>query len=127
MRVRSHVPTASSVVRADSVVTRAQRTVVRAAIARLPAADRVLLAKHGLQVHLVGTKSLEDGMLGATTVVRDDDGRLRPTAIRVASRVHGTGVESLAEVVQHEVGHAISVLRAQDRTEDAAARYARRH
>jgi hypothetical protein len=44
----------------------------------------------------------------------------------VASHIHGVGANALAEVVQHELGHAISVLREQDRSEDAAAAYARR-
>ncbi len=111
---------------ADRSVTVAQRDVASKAIAALPKADRALLAQHGLRVQLVGAKSLEDGMLGATAVVRGDDGRLRPTGIRVASRIDGVGVESLREVVQHEIGHAVSVLRQQDRSEDAAAAYARR-
>jgi hypothetical protein len=99
---------------------------VRAAIAKLPAADRALLTRHGLRVQLVPTASLEDGMWGATSIERAASGRWTPTEIRVASRIRGTGVESLAEVVQHEIGHAISVLRSQDRSEDAAGRYARR-
>lgn len=99
----------------------------RAAVAKLPKADRALLAQHGLQVRLVPSKALEDGMLGATSIVRGRDGRWVPTEIRVASHVHGRGVESLAEIVQHEIGHAISVLREQDRSEDAAHAYARRH
>jgi hypothetical protein len=123
MKVRPH----ASLLAARGSVNAAQREVAAAAIARLPAADRALLARHGLRVQLVGARSLEDGMLGATTVVRGDDGRLRPTAIRVAARIHGRGVESLAEVVQHEIGHAVSVLREQDRSEDAATAYARRH
>lgn len=101
--------------------------VVRAAIARLPAADRLLLAQHGLRVQLVAAASLEDGMWGATSVSRAANGRWVPTEIRVASRIAGTGVESLAEVVQHEIGHAISVLRKQDRSEVAAGDYARTH
>lgn len=97
------------------------------AVAKLPKADRALLARHGLRVTLVPTKSLEDGMLGATSIERARDGRWMPTEIRVASRIHGKGAESLAEVVQHEIGHALSVLRDQDRSEDAAHAYARRH
>lgn len=99
----------------------------KAAVAKLPTADRALLARHGLRVTLVPTKSLEDGMLGATSIVRGDDGRWMPTQIRVASRIGGRGAESLSEVVQHEIGHALAVLRRQDRSEDAAHAYARRH
>jgi hypothetical protein len=100
---------------------------VRSALAKLPAADRALLAKHGLRVELGPRASLEDGMLGATEVVRRSDERLQPVRIRVASHVVGTGPDSLAEIAQHEVGHAISVLRSQDRSEDAAEQYARDH
>jgi hypothetical protein len=98
----------------------------RDAISRLPKADRQLLARYGLRVELVGSSSLENGMLGATSVVRDSGDRWVPIQIRVAARTHGKGPDSLAEVVQHEIGHAISVLRDQDRTEDAAEAYARR-
>lgn len=100
--------------------------IARAAIAKLPAADRALLARHRLRVELVPSKGLEDGMLGATSIVRGAGGRWVPTQIRVASRIRGEGADSLAEVVQHEVGHALSVLRRQDRSEDAASAYARR-
>ena len=99
----------------------------RAAIAKLPTADRVLLARYGLRVELVGTSALEQGMLGATSIVRDSSDRWVPIQIRVATRSQGTGRDSLAEVVQHEIGHAISVLRGQDRSEDAAEAYARRY
>lgn len=100
--------------------------VARAAVAKLPAADRALLARLGLRVQLVPSRGLEDGMLGATSIVRGRDGRWSPTAIRVASRIEGRGPGSLGEVVQHEVGHALAVLRRQDRSEDAAHAYARR-
>lgn len=129
-------PTATSAARLVGVApaARARRSTVRtselgaarAAVAKLPAADRALLARHGLRVQLVPTRALEDGMLGATSIVRGRDGRWSPTAIRVASRLDGRGAESLAEVVQHEVGHALAVLRRQDRSEDAAHAYARR-
>lgn len=99
----------------------------RAAIARLPASDCALLARYGLRVELVGRSSLEQGMLGATSIVRDSSDRWVPIQIRVAARSGGKGPDSLAEVVQHEVGHAISVLRGQDRSEDAAEAYARRY
>ena len=110
----------------DAVQARELRE-ARTAVAKLPKADRALLAKHGLRVQLVPAKALEDGMLGATSIVRAADGRWTPTEIRIASKLHGRGAESLAEVVQHEVGHAIAVLRDQDRSEDAAHAYARRH
>jgi hypothetical protein len=100
---------------------------VQAAIAKLPRADRELLARHHLHVELVPRQSLGDGMLGATNIVRDGAGQLVPTSIRIASRAHGIGPSSLAEIAQHEVGHAISVMRSQDRSEDAADQYALDH
>ena len=117
----------STIVTARPKVSSAQLREANRAVASLPKADRALLARHGLKVTLVPTKSLEDGMLGATSIVRGRDGRWTPTEIRVASRISGRGAESLAEVVQHEVGHALAVLRDQDRSEDAAHAYARRH
>ena len=112
---------------AGARVTATELRVARAAVAQLPKADRALLARHGLQVRLVPKASLEDGMLGATSIERARDGRWAPTEIRIASRIAGKGAESLAEVVQHEIGHALAVLRDQDRSEDAAHAYARRH
>ncbi len=112
---------------AGASVTAKELRTARAAVAKLPKADRALLVRHGLQVRLVPNASLEDGMLGATSIERARDGRWKPTEIRVASRIAGKGAESLAEVVQHEIGHALAVLRGQDRSEDAAHAYARRH
>ncbi|MCW2923015.1 MAG: hypothetical protein JWM98_419 [Thermoleophilia bacterium] len=128
-RLHGAAPTALRVTTArsgDHAATTAELRTARAAVAKLPAADRALLAKHGLHVELVGRASLGDGMLGATNVVKVDDGPWTPTSIRVASHIHGRGPSSLAEVVQHELGHAVSVLRHQDRSEDAAEAYARR-
>jgi hypothetical protein len=132
MRVRSHNHATNHASRqlrvaGDAKVRANELAVARAAVAKLPAADRALLAKRGLHLELVGTKSLEDAMWGATSVERDSAGRLAPTRIRVASHIRGTGANSLAEVVQHELGHAISVIRSQDSSEDAAAAYARAH
>lgn len=112
---------------AGSRVRARELELARQAVAMLPAADRALLRALGLRVELVPQRSLEDGMLGATNIIRDESGRWSPIRIRVACRSGGVGAESLAEVVQHEVGHAISVARSQDRTEDAAGRYARAH
>ena len=129
MRIRpTPARTLALVARAPgSKVTAGELSAVRSALAKLPASDRALLARNHLRVELVPRASLEDGMLGATEVVRGSDERLRPTRIRVASHVTGTGADSLAEIAQHEVGHAISVLRHQDRSEDAAEQYARDH
>jgi hypothetical protein len=111
----------------DAKVRASELATVQAAIAKLPAADRQLLARHHLHVELVPHQSLGDGMLGATNIVRDRAGLLVPTSIRVASRAHGRGPDALAEVAQHEIGHAVAVLRSQDRSEDAAAQYALDH
>ncbi|MBC7460431.1 MAG: hypothetical protein H7287_03625 [Thermoleophilia bacterium] len=108
-------------------MTARELATARAAIAALPLADRALLARHGLRVELVPRQSLGQGMLGATLITRGADDRLAPTSIRIASRATGPGPEALREVVQHEIGHAISVLRRQDRSEDAAAQYALDH
>lgn len=110
-------------------VTQRQLAVARSAVAELPAADRALLARRGLRVTLEPRAALEGGLLGATKVQRGEGGNgpWAPRSIRVAARVSGVGAESLREVVQHEIGHALAVLREQDRSEDAARRYARRY
>src|SRR5690606_32285636 len=94
--------------------------VARAAVAALPRADRALLARHGLTVELVPAAGLDQGMLGATSIVRRGDGRWTPTRIRVATHISDKGEHALAHVVRHEIGHALAVLRRQDRSEDAA-------
>lgn len=131
MHVKRHAPSARQLVTTGASgrarVSAGEQRRARAAIAMLPAADRALLARHGLRVELVPTKALEDGMLGATSIERDSEGRWAPTSIRVASRITGKGAESLGEVIQHEIGHALAVLREQDRSEDAAHDYARAH
>ena len=66
-------------------------------------------------------------MLGATQIRRDSENRRVPTSIRVAARAHGVGRDSLHEIVQHEIGHAIAVIRRQDASEDAAEQYALDH
>ena len=127
-RTQRHVvaPFVRTVADGSKRVTSTELQVARAAVAKLPKADRALLAKHGLHLKLVPRQSLDDGMLGATTVVAAASGRWTPTSIKVASRIDGKGAESLGEVIQHELGHAVSVIRTQDRTEDAAEAYARR-
>jgi len=47
--------------------------------------------------------------------------------IHVAAQANLAGTESLTEIVQHEFGHAISVLTQQDRSEAAAIAYAASH
>jgi hypothetical protein len=108
-------------------VTPAEMQQALAALRALPAADRELVAKAGVKIHLLPVASLEQGMLGATEVVQDDGGRWAPVQIRAAIRSHGVGTESIPEIVQHEFGHAVSVLRRQDRSEEAAIAYAASH
>jgi hypothetical protein len=109
-------------------VSRAELQAAVAALRQLPAADIELIAKAGIQIHLVPTQGLEDNLLGATTIVQDHTGgRWRPTVIRIAARANLPGSESLPEIVQHEFGHAVSVIRNQDRSEDAAIAYAKRY
>lgn len=99
-----------------------------AAVRALPASDVAVLAAAGIRIHLFPVAGLEDGLLGATTVVQKGDGTpWQPTMIRVAARAKLGGDQSLGEIVQHEVGHAVSVLRSQDRSEDAANAYAASH
>lgn len=96
------------------------------ALRRLPATDIALIASRGIQVHLYPTGGLEGGLLGATTIVQDEaGGAWSPTRIRIAARAGLDGAQSLGEIVQHEFGHAVSVIKSQDRTEDAAHAYAR--
>lgn len=109
-------------------VSRSELAQAQAAVQALPAADVALLAARGIRIHLYPVAGLEDGLLGATTVVQDEAGApWRPTKIRVAARAGLDGEQALGEIVQHEVGHAVAVIRAQDRSEDAAEAYAKRH
>lgn len=108
-------------------VNQAEVAQAMAALRQLPAADLALLASRGIQIQLFPTSGLEGGLLGATTIVQDAvGGSWRPTLIRVAARANLAGSEAIGEIVQHEVGHAVSVLRRQDRTEAGAIEYARR-
>lgn len=118
---------AKRIISSSSDVSRMQVGVAARTLRALPKADRQLLAHHGIRIELVGSSSLGDGMLGATSIVRESSGRWVPTRIRIAAKVEGRGPESLSEVIQHEIGHAVSVLREQDRSEDAARRFARAH
>lgn len=113
---------------AGASVTRAEMQQAVAALRLLPAADLALVARNGIQIHLYPIAGLEDSLLGATTIVQNNEGGpWHPTMIRVASRANLSGSQSLGEIVQHEFGHAVSVLRSQDRSEDAAIAYARRY
>ncbi len=109
-------------------VTRTEMQQAIAALQMLPAADLALVARHNITIHLVPASGLEDGLLGATTIIQNDPtSPWIPTKIRIAVRAGLTGTESIGEIVQHEFGHAVSVLRQQDRSEAAAIKYAREH
>lgn len=109
-------------------VTRGEMQQAVAALRKLPAADLALIGRRGIHIHLVPVSGLEDGLLGATTIVQDDPtSPWVPTKIRIAVRAGLTGSESIGEIVQHEFGHAVSVIRTQDRSEEAAIKYAREH
>lgn len=114
--------------RGGKSVTQNEMQQAVAALRALPAADLALIARKGIAIHLVPVSGLEDGLLGATTIIQDDPtSPWVPTKIRIAVRAGLTGSESIGEIVQHEFGHAVSVLRHQDRSEEAAIRYAREH
>jgi hypothetical protein len=100
-------------------------------VAQLPLADQQLVARAGVAIELVPVAALENGILGATAVDELSNGSLQPQLIRVVVRSplsnRGTGRERIGEIVQHEVGHVVSVLRTQDRSEQAAEAYAAAH
>jgi hypothetical protein len=105
--------------------------VVRSALAamrKLPASDLQLLARRGIVVHLLPVSGLENNLLGATTITQDtDSGTWNPTTIRIAAAAGLKGGQATGEIVQHEIGHAVAVIRRQDRSEAAAIAYARNH
>lgn len=97
-------------------------------ISLLPKQHQQALARAGVPIYLVPSAGLEDGLLGATTIVQDTDGsNWRPTLVRVAVSANRRGTEATAEIAQHEIGHVIAVLTGQDRSEAAAEAYARRY
>lgn len=108
----------------QGAVTQAEMQQVLRAVKLLPSSDLKLLAKNNIQIHLYPTAGLEDSLLGATNIVRNNGGKWAPTLIRVAVRAGLTGTESIGEIVQHEVGHAVAVLRSGDTSENAAIAYA---
>lgn len=102
-------------------------------IQQLPVQHQLLLARAGIAVELLPVTQLEQvegtsqPVLGATAVSQDSSGRWVPSRIRIAtdSPISAKGgVNAISEVTQHEIGHAISVMSTQDRSEDAAIRYA---
>ena len=92
------------------------------ALAQIPIADRVMLVQAGVKIDLLPNARLERNMVGATQVERGDDGIWRPQSIRIAAHA-GLSNSPTRQIVAHEVGHAIAVLRTQDRSELAAEQY----
>lgn len=99
----------------------------------LPVQDQLAIARSGVVIELVPVEHLEqvpgttEPVLGATAVNQAAGGRWVPRGIRVAVdsplSTRG-GVNSIGEVVQHEIGHCIAVMGTQDRSEATAIRYA---
>jgi hypothetical protein len=110
-----------------ATITQGQMDTVVAALEQLPPADIALVAAHHVAIHLDPVSGLQGGLLGATTVLKSAAGTWYPTVIHVAADAGLSGVDSLGEIVQHEFGHAVSVLRHQDRSEAAAIKYAASH
>ncbi len=108
-------------------VTRQQLADAIRGIQMLPLADQQRVARLGVRVNLVPVATLEDTLLGATAIEQDQSGRWHPTAVRVAVAAGLGGHEATAEIVQHELGHVLSVTRDQNLSEEAAEAYARSH
>lgn len=114
-------------------VSTAELLAAVAGVSSLPVADQQLVAASGVRVRLLPSAALEQGadgrnLLGGTTIERDASGeRWAPTGVRIAVRAGRAGRESTPEIVQHELGHVVSVLRGQDRSEQAAEAYAGRY
>jgi hypothetical protein len=126
-RLRSGIVVQKRRVGNDRVSRDALRDILRA-IDLLPAADQSLIARTGIVIMVLPVAALEGGLLGATTIVQDTVGApWRPTVVRVAAHAGRNGAEATGEIVQHEIGHVLAVLTRQDRSEAAAADYARRH
>lgn len=94
----------------------------------LPVAHQQLVARLGIPIELVPVAQLERlpqttlPVVGATRIV-GDPGRVRPERLRIAAyadQVRG----SVAEATQHEIGHVVAVVAAQDTSEATAERYA---
>lgn len=98
----------------------------------LPAADQQRIARAGVPIELLPVASLGVGNLGGpilgSTAIEGSGGTWTPTLVRVVVRSPlssnpGTR-EAIGEIVQHELGHVNAVLTGQDRSEQAAERYA---
>jgi len=87
----------------------------------LPDEDKQLMVDKKFVFHIVPRGSLGEAMLGATEIVKEGD-TLKPLYARVAGTMQDA--TTLTDVMLHEAGHVISVLRNQDPSEDAANAYA---
>lgn len=117
-------------------VSQAELTQAIRGVQMLPLQHQLVIARAGIPIELLPIQQLEqvagttDPVLGATAVVQDGSGAWIPTRIRVAVRsplANANGANTIGEVTQHEIGHAIAVLGSQDRSEQAAERYAQRY
>jgi hypothetical protein len=103
-------------------------------IQMLPLADQQLVASLGIPIQLLPVAHLEqvegtvDPVVGAT-LVTGDPGRGKPVSIRIAAHMAQlpNSTAQVQEAVQHEIGHTVSVVRRQDRSEAAAIAYAARY
>lgn len=130
---RSRTVPADALLDLEPGLSPGERLQATSALEFIPPEDRELLARNGVRIRVLDAESVprdpaapapgSDPLIGATTVYTDPRGGSPvPTAITVAARpIDGT---SLLEVLLHETGHAVSVLRTGDRTEEAAERYA---
>jgi hypothetical protein len=100
---------------------------VMAALAKLPAADVQLLVQNNIPIELIPVATLGQRMLGATQIDQLPSGMWHPSLVRIAVRARMSGAYTNGEIAQHEVGHVVSVIRRQDRSEDAAISYAKRY
>ena len=113
---------------ADRVVGNLQVEQAVRAVQLLPLADQQLLARLGIPVELVPVTQLERlasataPVVGAT-LITSLAGTSRAERLRIAAYQSQVGT-SLAEAIQHEIGHVVAVTTRQDTSEDAAIRYA---
>lgn len=98
----------------------------------LPFAHQRAIAILGIPIELVPVQQLEQ-VAGTTqpvvgaTAIDGPVGAGHPTRVRIATHSPWAaqgGAQGIGEIVQHELGHVISVLVRQDRSEAAATRYA---
>ncbi|MCW2974097.1 MAG: hypothetical protein JWN72_2370 [Thermoleophilia bacterium] len=113
-------------------VTDAQLQQAILGVLQLPLADQQLMARSGVVIELLPTVTLNGGkQLGATNVGQDFFGTWIPSSMKVtvgsSTEIARLGVDAIAETVQHEIGHVISVITRQDQSEEAAIRYAATH